>query len=114
MQIPHTPKLLKVAQMDKKEPVFCLQRETFWRLLTGKLQRKIPLALFLPLLALLQQGGWEASRPQEGNLAMLCPGSKTTGTWGKGSRCRVPGTYSSRTFIFSPFLKDKSSGWMPS
>lgn len=25
MQIPHTPTLLKVAQMDKKEPAFCLK-----------------------------------------------------------------------------------------
>lgn len=35
--------------------------------------------------------------------------------WVKGCWLRAPiCTYSSRTFIFSPFLKDKSSGWMPS
>ena len=37
---------------------------------------------------------------------------------GFGTWCHRRGTsgctYCSRTFIFSPFLKDKSSGWMPS
>ena len=42
------------------------------------------------------------------------PGRGTDfGTW--CYRRETPGcTYCSRTFIFSPFLKDKSSGWMPS
>lgn len=63
------PPLLKVAEIDKKEISVCLQREFSWGVLTGELQKTIPLVPRLPLPAQPQQGGWEASA-QGGGLAL--------------------------------------------
>lgn len=141
MQISHThPNFLWWHRWIKKK--WCLSpKGNFLESIHRQASEEDSFGLMPPPPSGLQQGGWEASGPRQGELLLPPAGSETSRTsegwsagrsagesagclwgglwdlaaWVKGCRRRAPiCTYSSRTFIFSPFLKDKSSGWMPS
>ena len=106
--------LLRQHRWIRKDNGVWFQRKNSWELLTVKPKRKIPLAQLLLAAIRLEFH----AHPQRGVCRAVPLAAKPGRGIGFGIWCHRRGTlgctYCSRTFIFSPFLKDKSSGWMPS